>query len=107
MQKASKTFVYKAEAYKKVENELYRVPLNKSIAIADLFNGATKGKIRDGWVHPTKYWTDYSLSNEAFAEMMAASIANPDDLGYIKRYFPKSYKVFLRMIKTMAKRRSK
>jgi hypothetical protein len=105
MQKERGSFVYKVAAYKNVENELYSIPINKSLTISDLFNGATKGKIRDGWVHPTKYGTDSNLSNEAFAEMMAASIANPDDLGYIKQYFPKSYKVFLRMIKTMAKRR--
>ena len=38
---------------------------------------------------------------EGFAEMYSATVNNPDSLEQIKRFFPKSYKIFLEMLEVV------
>ena len=67
--------------------------------LSDILNGATNGKIDCGFGHFQRgYWTQETLATEAFAEMTAATIANPESLAVIKRYLPQSYDVYQEII---------
>lgn len=70
--------------------------------ISDIFEGATKGKVIGTGGHSKNYWTTRSVAVEAFAEMFSATTTNPQSLGNIKKYFPKSYDVFNEMLKGAA-----
>lgn len=49
-----------------------------------------------------QYGTD-NTGVETFAEMTAASVAQPESLAVIKEYFPKSYKMYIDMIRSVLK----
>ena len=50
--------------------------------------------------HGSGYWRRTgALSKEAFAEMLDATITNPEALELIKKYLPNAYKAFLDMIR--------
>ena len=79
--------------------------------ISDILEGAMRGKIRCGIGHGgASYWTqrtfngvEWGLGTEAFAEMMSATISNPESLATIKKYLPKSYAVFEEMLDVIRK----
>ena len=80
--------------------------------VSDMLEGATKGKFSGSAGHGKTYWTGstvfgikmpgHSVATEAFAEMFSATTTNPTSLAKIKEVFPKSYDVFMRMIKEAA-----
>jgi hypothetical protein len=105
---------HKSIAYKEVTRDIRALPKFAQVDVGDIVEGATRGKA--GFGHGKSYWDRWArwekykkiepgagLSAEAFAEMYSATLNNPESLAQIKVYFPNAYKVFLKIIKTMAK----
>lgn len=70
--------------------------------VSDMFSGATDDKMSGGWHHSASYWKagmGAFQSMEAFAEMTSATMCDPDSLELIKRYFPKSYEIYLEILR--------
>ena len=83
----------------------------KSLAkgmINDVIQGATRSKIYTGCGHDKSYYTgrgaQENMATECFAELYAATIANPDELELMKQHFPKTVECFGRMMKDIAER---
>lgn len=97
--------VKKKDAYASVEKELCRLPMDSSMSVSDLFSGATVNKCRDNWEHSASYWRrdPELICQEFFAQVYSDSIVNPQGIETIKRYAPKSYAIFQRMLEDMAK----
>lgn len=99
----------KAHAYSALQKEIKGY--NNPYAIADLsdiLEGATGAKVQCGWGHGAKYWKDRTiggisdgLATEAFAEMTDSTFTNPESLELIKKYLPKSYKVYEEMLEVL------
>ena len=99
----------KAKAYSALQREIKAY--NNPYAIADLsdiLEGATGAKVQCGWGHGAKYWKDRTiggisdgLATEAFAEMTDSTFANPESLELIKKYLPKSYKIYEEMLEVL------
>lgn len=51
--------------------------------------------------HGAAYWEKRDNGKEAFAEIYSAMTSNPESLEQIKRFFPKSYKIFLEMLEVV------
>lgn len=96
--------VKKQDAYDVIRGELIKLGQGADIReVSDIWCGATKAKVSGGWGHKKTYWNDpENLPTEAFAEMFCTTINNPQALENIKRYFPKAYEIFLRMMKEAA-----
>ena len=98
--------IMKQDAYDAISDEIYG--LGKAANrrdVSDIWHGATRGKVDGGYGHKVSYWNDSeNLPTEAFAEMFSATINNPKAVENIKKYFPKSYEIFERMIKEIAER---
>ena len=69
----------------------------------DMFEGATKGAISTYCGHGASYWKSHNVGCEAFAEMFDATINNPKSLETIKKYFPKSYEIFIECLEEIIK----
>lgn len=81
------------------DREAASVPPLDEGGLRDMISAATRGI--SGMGHTEEYWGktgDYGASTEAFAHFMECAVANPPALETLKRYFPKSYKVFLRVM---------
>lgn len=99
----------KQYAYAAIQKEVKAAGSKYAIGdLSDILDGATNHKIDCGIGHPGKYWSDRTydgladgLATEAFAEMMDSTFANPESLDLIKKYLPKSYKLFQEMLKNM------
>ena len=93
--------IKKSNAYASVEKELCKLPIRSSISVSDLFSGMTFNKCKDNWGHSTSYWRkNPELScMEFFAQVYSDSIVNPEGIETIKRYAPKSYAIFKKMLK--------
>lgn len=98
----------KAYAYKSLENEISAYNSYAMADLSDILEGATGAKIRCGYGHGASYWKDRTiggisdgLATEAFAEMTDSTFANPESLELIKKYLPKSYKVYEEMLEVM------
>lgn len=96
-------------AYKLVERELNSLPQDETVAVSDIFDGATRHKIKDGWGHFRKkgnpeYWDGdgRALSHEAFAELFACHLSSPKGLARMREYFPESCELFDEMLSDMA-----
>ena len=99
----------KAKAYSALQKEIKAY--NNPYAIADLsdiLEGATGAKVQCGYGHGAKYWKDRTiggiadgLATEAFAEMTDSTFTNPESLELIKKYLPKSYKIYEEMLEVM------
>lgn len=90
------------KARKLVAAQLSALPLDTTVAVSDIMNGATFGKVRDGWFHPgVDYWdpSGRHLATEAFAEMFAAHISTPQAWGTAVDYFPESCAMFETMLR--------
>lgn len=71
--------------------------------VSDMVNAATRGKKSYGFGHGVKYWYRPNMQEtEAFAEMTSAIINNPESLKHIQEIFPKSYAIYLQMLKDIA-----
>jgi hypothetical protein len=84
-----------------IELELLRMPSRIGGDVSDIFGGATMLKIKGVAGHPIDYWKTTDVSVEAFAEMFSATVANPQSVVQIQKYFPKSYDIFLQMLKIL------
>lgn len=99
----------KSKAYNALQKEIKAY--NNPYAIADLsdiLEGATGAKVQCGWGHGARYWKDRTiggiadgLATETFAEMTDSTFANPESLELIKKYLPKSYKVYEEMLEVL------
>ena len=85
----------------KLESEL--TPLQRA-DISDMFEGS--GQIGLDYFlgigHGLDYWKNHEVCVEAFAEMYSATISSPESLKQIKRFFPKSYDMFLEILHHIA-----
>jgi hypothetical protein len=96
----------KAFAYSSIQKEVKAAGSKYAISdLSDILEGATGAKIQCGFGHGATYWKDRTynglpdgLATEAFAEMMDSTFANPESLEMIKKYLPKSYGVFQKML---------
>ena len=103
--KYSKSMAYGAFA-KEVKNSGSMVVWGN---LSDMLEGATLAKIQCGVGHGgATYWKDRTydgipdgLATEAFAEMMSATMTNPESLALIQKYLPKSYAIFQEMLESM------
>lgn len=93
----------KAIAYKAIESEIRKLNPFQKADLSDILEGATREKIQIGWGHGNRYWKNgnWTLATEAFAEMYDSTVANTDSMDTIKQYLPKSYDVFLDMLKAI------
>ena len=63
--------------------------------VSDLINGASYGKIKDGYYHESEYWKqDGTLEEEAIAHFFAARGSGGERLKETKKAFPTAYKYF-------------
>lgn len=96
-------------AYSAVEKEVTRTGNKYAYGdLSDMLEGATLEKIQCGIGHSAAYWKGFTrdgvsegLATEAFAEMLDSAVANAESLEMIKKYLPKSYKVFLEMLEDL------
>lgn len=93
--------VLKSQAYLEISKEIKALPMLSQSDISDMFEGATRGSARGYFGHGKNYWKEHEVGVEAFAEMFDATINNPQSLEQIKKYFPKSYEVFIEIIDQM------
>ena len=98
-----KSSVRKYLAYNAIANELKATELIAAADCMDMFEGATNGAISTYCGHGKSYWKAHNVGVEAFAEMFDATINNPKSLGVIKKYFPKSYEIFIECLEHIAK----
>ena len=99
----------KAHAYSALQKEIkaYNNPYAIS-DLSDILEGATGAKIQCGYGHGATYWKERTiggisdgLATEAFAEMTDSTFANPESLELIKKYLPKSYKIYEEMLEVL------
>ena len=95
-------------AYKAVEREIAALPKDEVGNLSDIVEGATRAKIQPGYGHGKSYWDNRMIGSinagvakEAFAEMIDSTVASPGNLKAIKKYLPKSYDVFVKIIDSM------
>ena len=98
----------KSIAYKALEKEIRAYDSYAMADLSDILEGATGAKIKCGYGHGASYWKDRTiggisdgLATEAFAEMTDSTFANPESLELIKKYLPKSYKVYEEMLEVI------
>lgn len=101
--------ITKSMAYTAVQRQISSLNIMQYTDISDILEGATKGKIRCGIGHGGSYWTkrihngiEWGLGTEAFAEMLSATVTNPDSLATLKKYLSKSYALFEEMLEVLA-----
>ena len=101
-------YTKKSFIYDEIGKELRKIPSRDRSGISDVFEGATKGKLRSGYGHGKSYWEQKSydmLSLEAFANMGSAYMekANNNQMDTFKKYLPKSTAIFEDMLKELTK----
>lgn len=98
-----KSSVRKYLAHSEIAKELKGIELIAVADCMDMFEGATKGAVSTYCGHGTSYWKSHNVGVEAFAEMFDATINNPKSVEVIKKYFPKSYEIFIECLEFIAK----
>ena len=95
----------KAKAYKALENEIRAYSSYARADLSDIIEGATSARTQCGYGHGASYWRERTiggisdgLATEAFAEMTDSLMTNPESLELIKKYLPKSYKIYEEML---------
>ena len=95
----------KAKAYKALEDEIRAYSSYARADLSDIIEGATSARTQCGYGHGASYWRDRTiggisdgLATEAFAEMTDSLMTNPESLELIKKYLPKSYKLYEEML---------
>lgn len=95
----------KAKAYKALESEIKAYSSYARADLSDILEGATSARVQCGYGHGASYWRDRTiggindgLATEAFAEMTDSLMTNPESLELIKKYLPKSYKIYEEML---------
>ena len=81
----------------------YKIPLPIREDISDIVSGLTNDEVQFGWHHNADYWLGDSerLSRESFSDMFSAHIVNPEQILLLKKYFPRSTKIFKEIIAQM------
>lgn len=94
----------KSMAYSKLQTEIRKIPVEEAMNLHDIMEGATNSKVVGLFGHGKSYWKNEShLPTEAFAEMFDSTISgNIKQLEAIKKYFPKSYDIYLEIIKNIS-----
>ena len=86
-----------------VSREIWKNSSTNS-SISDIFEGITRGKIRDGYGHGSSYWErSFALEKEAIAEMFEAIASGGDRRKAMEKYFPSAFKYFEDKIKELLK----
>ena len=95
----------KSFAYNALQKEINGYSSYARADLSDILEGATGAKVQCGYGHGASYWKDRTiggisdgLATEAFAEMTDSTFTNPESLELIKKYLPKSYKVYEEML---------
>ena len=95
----------KAKAYKALEDEIRAYSSYARADLSDIIEGATSARTQCGYGHGASYWRERTiggisdgLATEAFAEMTDSLMTNPESLELIKKYLPKSYKIYEEML---------
>lgn len=94
-------------AYVQLKQEIVASGAKTNHYLSDILSGATRNKILINSYHPTAYWRqggESALATESFVQMYSATILNDEAAGLIKKYLPKSYKIYCDMIEEMVKR---
>ena len=81
------------EYIKIIKNEIAKKSATRN-CVSDLINGASYGKIRDGYFHRDDYWIYGALEDEAVAHFFSARGSGGERLEEIKTAFPNAYKYF-------------
>lgn len=91
----------KSMAYGAIDREIRQLSPFQKFDLMDILEGASKGKMGQG--HGKSYFTkyDWALPTETFAEMYDSTVCNEESLETIKKYLPKSYGVFVDMMKDL------
>ena len=91
-----------SKVYKEIKRGLLLISEENLHEVSDIWHGATLGKVDVGHGHyESDYWTKNNGANlvkETFAHMFCATIQSPESLAAVKKYFPRSYSVFEKMI---------
>ena len=68
--------------------------------ISDMFEPimSAKNQYPFNFGHGHSYWNNRDNGKEGFAEMYSAMVNNPESLEQIKKFFPKSFKIFQEML---------
>ena len=92
---------------RKVVEKMFCEKINKELElfersdISDMFEPVMETSYPFGFGHGRKYWQLRDSGKEGFAEMFSASVSNPESLKQIKKFFPKSYKIFQEMLEVI------
>jgi hypothetical protein len=86
-----------------VNHELQTLPEQQIGDVSDILDGVTRRVITGGAGHPVAYWDEQGvrLSAETFADITSAYINNPESLALIKKYLPKTFAHYKKMIKEL------
>lgn len=89
----------KAKAYAAVSKDLKSMSAHQGGDVSDIMEGATNARAQGTMGHGATYWKQRkeALPTEAFAEFTSATFSNPESLETIKKWFPKSYKMYEEM----------
>lgn len=108
IRKLSRKTKSRKKALKKLKKELRRYNAVYSNEVSDIWDGVSNGKAFAYGGHSlywgkTSYWSTVSVGCEAFAEMYEASIVNKRGLKLIRKYFPRSYNIFIEELRLLDK----
>ena len=108
IRKLSRKTKSRKKAWKKLKKELRRYNAVYSNEVSDIWDGVSNGKAFAYGGHSlyggkTSYWSTISVGCEAFAEMYEASIVNKRGLKLIRKYFPRSYNIFIEELRLLDK----
>lgn len=87
------------DAYDRLSDWLM-VDANMKNGVSDIVNGLTDGNACGRWGHADNYYSESSISKEAFAHFFEAGMAcDSIKLEYIKEMFPSAYEEYQRMLR--------
>jgi len=77
-------------------------PITGSV-ISDIFNGATKGRIRTRYGHSTNYWKRQTngAAKEGFANLFSLALQDPSRLDDVEKYLPTAVPEFRKLLATL------
>ncbi|KFI92445.1 hypothetical protein BISA_0845 [Bifidobacterium saguini DSM 23967] len=91
-------------AMKALADEIHSQGKNADFDVDDILEFALGNQWHDysKMYHPVGYFKSHSVETEAFAEMLGGHLANENTWKLFVSYFPKSYRMFQDMIRSMA-----
>lgn len=95
--------------YDLIEKEIEKIDSIKRANLSDILEGATNSRLQCGFGHGKSYWKEEKIDGisvnvaiEAFAEMLASSIANEDSWEVLADYLPNATKIFKEMLEELS-----